>query len=131
MNLIEIAGAAEQMRSPYLPSKEHVLRHHRLTLFVPSVNGTGEIPVETRQHVLARCREVLCVMCGGATEWDAMGYWVSQTGFISERVTMITAFFTGDREDILSQIVNLCRWMKDILQQERVALEVDSTLYLV
>jgi len=131
MELLERTPEKVQSTSLSKPAPNIRIRPHRLTLFVPSKNPDGDVPHELREQVLARCREVVCDLCGGATEWRANGSWPGQDGFVFERITVIAAFGIGERKKIVARLFKLCRWMKAVLRQEKVAFEVDSRLFLV
>jgi hypothetical protein len=104
---------------------------HRLTFFIPSVNGQGKIPLRIRREVLDSLRRSFCYAVGGITEWQAMGHSNSSNGIVKERITLALVYFNGDPQRIMDTAKELCCWMKGILKQDKIALEIDSKFLLI
>jgi hypothetical protein len=115
----------------WVPQSEMEIKNHRIALFVPSVNGDGEIAKSDRDNVLNHCRKTICNVCGGMTQWEATGYWYTNSDYVMERITILSAYFTGDIEKVIIIIIDLCRWMKSLLKQQQIAFEINSQLYLI
>jgi hypothetical protein len=112
------------------PFSENRFTHH-LTLFIPSVNRQGKIPLRIRHEMLDNLRRSFCQTFGGITEWQAMGHWNSSNGMVKERITLIRIYFNGDLQGIMDTVNELCNWMKRILKQDKIALEIDSKFFLI
>lgn len=105
----------------------------KVSIYVPSTVQANEeatiLSITTAGHVSIE----LSRMFGGFTRHEATGGWVSdEHGLITESVTVISASTTKiDLQDNLKDVVKLAQWVKRIMSQEAVSVEVNGTLFFV
>lgn len=67
---------------------------------------------------------------GGATEYRAVGYWVSPEGKITrEPVRVIESY--GDNIDNLQPLLDLAEYVRLELAQGTVAVEINGSMYII
>ncbi|MCA9731897.1 MAG: hypothetical protein H6696_05580 [Deferribacteres bacterium] len=104
---------------------------HRFAMYIPSINANGLVPKHTRDVIIKQCREKVIQLCGGATEWNTWGSWMSTNNVISEDVRIIAAFYADPTGTILDELLQIAKWLKSRLKQERIAIEMNGVLYLI
>lgn len=69
----------------------------------------------------------------GATSSPAVGYWLSDVhGLIRENTTIVFAYAAEQAlESGVDAVVDFCAEMRDALDQEAVALEIDGEMYFI
>lgn len=104
---------------------------HRVTVYVPGTNGVNAA-ADNSSHV-QRVAVALSDWFGGATASPVLGYWLSPSaGLVSEHTTMIFAFCDEVAlQSHADDLIKLCADLRDTLQQEAVALEVDGKMLFV
>lgn len=107
-----------------------ILTHH-IAVYIPSVNANGKISDKHRKRAITLCRKTMIQICGGATEWNAWGSWQSGNDLICEPVRIISAFIPENDDKVFGRLIGLCRQLKEMLRQERIAIEIDFRLHLI
>lgn len=107
----------------------HILEQcvHNVTLTTDT-----DKPTDNREQV-EKVAAKLSAMFGGATATEARGYWCSQSaGLVGEGVTIVYSAATPEAVQAhAAEVVELCRQIKQDMQQEGVSLDVDGTLYII
>ena len=104
---------------------------HRVTFYCPSQDANGQVLQSATVIAQETIRE-LAGRFGGATCQDAQGAWVNENGqVIQEAVKLIYAAVENVTPDLMLWAENWAKHIRDKLDQESVALEIDSILYLV
>ena len=103
----------------------------RVSVYVPSTTDTDK-PTDNRAQV-EKVATKLSEMFGGATATEARGYWCSQSaGLGGEGVGIVYSAATPEAvQDHAAEVVELCRQIKQDMQQEGVSLDVNGTLYII
>lgn len=103
----------------------------KVTVYVPSTVNVNE-QVDNTEYVdkVAKC---LSEWFGGATSTPARGYWVSDIdGLVKENTTVVFAYTnTEGLEQHIDEVVDLCEWLKQMMKQEAVALEINGEMYFI
>lgn len=91
---------------------------HKVTVYVPGTVGAASL---------------LSSRFGGATSSPAVGYWLSDVhGLIRENTTIVFAYAAEQAlESGVDAVVDFCAEMRDALDQEAVALEIDGEMYFI
>jgi len=109
-----------------------LVKPHCFRIYIPSVNHYGKIPKAKRNSAIEYCRNKLREVSGGTTEINTLGTYIGRNNkIISEAVTLITAYFSVHDEQIVDLLLGLCYWLKESLDQESVAAEIDSKFCLI
>lgn len=103
----------------------------KVAIYVPSTTN-----ISTECDNIEQVRTVigkLSAMFGGATASEAVGGWVSQSGeTIVERVTIVYAFCTtSSLSDNFEKVLEICNWLKNLMGQEAITLEVNGQVKFV
>ena len=102
----------------------------RITIYVPSTKNINE-EIDNTEYV-NKTHELLSKCFGGATETKAIGSWISVSGLVKEKTTMIFAFCEEEAlENHIEEVIDWCEVMKKELTQEAIALEVNGELYFI
>jgi len=106
----------------------HVVRIH-----IPSKDRNNRrIVNKVRMHLMDECFQLMSHIGGGAYSHEGIGIVVLGNGKkMKENVTIITCFF--DSSDIVGKVIalaNFCHKIIHMANQESVAAEIDSKLYL-
>ena len=103
----------------------------RVAVYVPS---TVDIDKETdnTEHVDATLR-MLSSLFGGATAADALGCWLTTAGkLVKEHITVVYAYCSSDQiREAIDRVVEHAESIKQAMNQEAVAIEVNGELYFV
>lgn len=103
---------------------------NNVKIYVPSTHGNTKIDNSVMvEKTLARLSDLF----GGATSFEALGCWKSDTdGLIKERVTICQSYCTEEKMlENINTVVEICEHLKKDLNQEAVSLEVNNKLYLI
>ena len=104
---------------------------HKVTVYVPATrndeNGAHEIDntkyVDDMAHTLS-------ALFGGATSTNAIGYWVSdERGLEKENTKMVFAY--AESLDEIDVVIDKCEALKNELEQDAIALEIDGQMYFI
>ncbi len=128
-----ISNNFTELKEPRLlvPATYEFKLAHRFRIYVPSFNANGRpIPDKIRIKALRRCRSTIENLCGGTTEWQAVGSYIGNNGVVREPVVLISAYFHQD-DNIAEELFAVCHWLRDYLRQECIAAEIDSMLYFI
>lgn len=102
----------------------------RITVYVPSTVNVNE-KTDTTEYV-NKTHELLSRCFGGATETKAIGSWISDSGLVKEKTTMIFSFCKDvDLENHIEEVIDWCEIMKKELTQEAIAMELNGELYFI
>jgi hypothetical protein len=103
---------------------------NNVKVYVPSTCGTKKID---NTVLVTRTLAKLTDLFGGATSFEALGCWKSDTdGLIKERVTICQSYCTEAKIlENIDTVVEICEVLKKDLNQEAVSLEVNNKLYLI
>lgn len=102
----------------------------KVSVYVPSTKDVN-IPIDNRKEVEGVLK-MLSHAFGGATSTDAIGAWVSASGLVRERTTIVFAYCNSDQlKSNITYVINYCEALKSSLGQEAIALEVNNKLYFI
>lgn len=103
----------------------------QVKIYIPSTVNVSEDSDNTEYRL--RALTLLSSHFGGATSVTGVGGWLSESGeLVLESVDIVSAFCTkSDCDRSLEAIRDFCRSMKESLNQEAVALEVNNELELL
>lgn len=104
---------------------------HKVTVYVP---GTVSADVAGDTSAFVDAAAALLSSCfGGATSSPAAGYWMSaEHGLIREKTTVVFAYAAGaDLTARVDDVVTFCADMREQLEQEAIALEIDGEMYFI
>lgn len=103
---------------------------HKLAVYVPGTCGEN---VRDNSDYIQRVKRALCCMFGGCTTVRGEGSWVDDSGNVIDEITTIVYAFTNS--DALQEngenILDICRMLRDELQQSCVGFEIDTDFYLL
>lgn len=104
---------------------------HNIKLYIPST-----IDIDKKIDTTIYINEALQLFSsefGGATSYDAIGAWSSQTlGLVTESVRIIESYATREQiEKSLILIIRYAQKLKTELHQEAISLEYDNKLYFI
>lgn len=104
---------------------------HKLSIIIPGtvdINQAADTSAWTDHAAL-----LLSSTAGGATSTPAVGYWRSPSlGLVRENNTIVFAYVAESiLESVLEQLVTFAAEMRDALNQEAVALELDGSMYFI
>lgn len=103
---------------------------NNVKIYVPSTHGTVKAD---NSVVVGEVLATLSELFGGATSFEALGCWKSDTdGLVKERVTICQSYCTeAEILENIDTVVEVCEHLKKDLNQEAVSLEVNNKLYLI
>lgn len=103
----------------------------KVTVYVPSTKDIN-IEVDTSEWV-NKTATLLSNCFGGATSCETLGYWTSpQKGLVRERTTQVFAYCSdSDLQEKIEDVINLCETMKEDLNQDAIALEINGEMYFI
>ncbi len=107
-----------------------VILSHKVTVYVPTRSHSGKDLSNDASEYAERVAHSLSKVCGGATQTEGLGYWVGETGLVTERVILVTAY-ADDSEAAVKEALRLANWLREALNQEAVSVEVNGELHLV
>lgn len=104
---------------------------HTVGIFIPSTLDVNQ-PFDNTTQV-QETLAFLGTMFGGATRNEAEGVWRSeQSGLVVEQVTIVRSFVSEQAlRQHLDQVVTFVGRLKQAMQQEAIAIDVDNQLVLV
>lgn len=106
---------------------------NRISVYVPTTVDVSTV-VDTSEY-RESCLRLLSLLFGGATQTNAIGAWLSDSGeIVTENVTIV---YSNTDSDIVNpdsddrvQVFKFAEYLKLALNQESVAVEINNTLYL-
>lgn len=103
----------------------------RITIYVPATMNTNEQTDNSKQ--VDQTASFLASCFGGATSSPAIGYWLSAShGLIRENTTIVFAYADQSAlEKNVNSIVEYCEQLKQDMQQESIALEINGEMYFI
>lgn len=103
---------------------------HRVAIYVPSTININE-PIDNTPYVKA-ATEFLAKLCGGATAYNALGsYMLNDETLVTESVTIVWAGCKQLTPDILNRLHSLATYLKKIMTQDSVMVEIDHEIAFV
>ena len=104
---------------------------HNIRVYIPSTNNVNE-KTDNAEYIADGLR-LFSDLFGGATSYDAMGAWLSNSqGVVTEPVKIIESYATKEATAKgLAKVLEFARRIKSELHQEAVSLEYDNKLYFV
>ena len=104
---------------------------HRVTVYCPSQDDKGQ-PIPNAAEILDSTLSLLSSLCGGCTATPAIGCWVTGNGqLIKENVVLAFAFCQTLTSDLVNAVIDHAEHIKELANQESVAVEIDGELYLL
>lgn len=106
-------------------------RTNQIGVYIPTTIGV-DASADTSSYV-NRTLAFLGKLFGGATSNQAQGVWNSdQVGLVSEQVYVVRTYVTkADMDHYLGQVLEFVEQLKQELQQEAMALEVNQKMMLI
>jgi CRP-like cAMP-binding protein len=125
---IEVSAELERTVTTLVKRINHT---HQIAIYVPTTVAVDHI-ADTSGYV-ERTLAFLGTRFGGATSAPANGVWQSEVaGLVHEAVHVVQTYATNtDLQRHLPEVVNYVKRLKQELQQEAMALEVDHQLMLL
>lgn len=111
--------------------KEMFSLRSKITVYVPATVNIDQV-IDNTEYV-NRTATLLSECFGGATSTEALGYWVSPTaGLVKENTTMVFAYASDDdlRKN-LDKVIDHCKALKEEMQQDAVALELNNEMFFI
>lgn len=110
--------------------KNMVKLSSKITVYVPATIDVNK-EIDTTEYV-NKTHELLSACFGGATETKAIGSWLSESGLVKEKTTMIFSYCSDiDLENSIEKVIDWCEAMKKELSQEAIAMELNGELYFI
>ena len=107
------------------------VKGHKITIYIPSRAKGCTVDSTMRNKLIEECRDLFCQNCGGATRTEGYGYWLSQRKVEEEPICLMTGRYNGKLDTFMKQVLYFCQRLKNILQQEKVAFEINEKLYFI
>jgi hypothetical protein len=103
----------------------------RITIYVPATSNVNK-QVDNSEQV-DKTASFLASCFGGATSSPAVGYWLSPAhGLVRENTTIVFAYADQSAlEKNVNSIVEYCEQLKQDMQQESIALEINGEMYFI
>lgn len=100
-------------------------------IYVPSTINVNK-QVDNQEQV-DNTLSFLSTLFGGATGFNALGCWVSQTeGLVKEQVVVCQAYCNEKQlQGNIELVIDHCEELKGSMDQEAIALEINNKLYFV
>ena len=110
---------------------ERIERVHQICIFIPTTINIDQ-PFDSSIYV-NRTMVFLGEKFGGATSSQARGVWNSDdSGIVSEVVHLVVSYTTeDDLNRFANEVIEFIKLLKDELQQEAMALEINKKMILV
>lgn len=104
---------------------------HNIKLYIPSTQDINKTTDNSKQ--VKKALELFGGLFGGATEYQALGSWVSdKLGLVVEKVTIVESYATAEQvESGLETVIKHGQKIKKEMNQEAVSLEYDNKLYFI
>lgn len=104
----------------------------QVALYIPSyTHDRLPIPPGLRADVVSDAVRLLSRMFHGATVLEASGGWLSDDGtIVTEPVTIVYAFADELLLADLAVLAGFVEFLRDLLSQEAVAIEINGAMYL-
>ena len=113
-------------------SERFVVMPSRFAIYIPSVNHRGKIPEAMVEHALKVCRNKMRELAGGTSQHLILGTYTSSSGIeVKEDIIKVYVRFIEIDSIIQDVLFKLCEWLKQYLQQERIAAELNSDFLLI
>lgn len=101
---------------------------HKVTVYVPSTMDINK-EIDNAEYV-DEVATLLSSLFGGATSSQAIGYWNSPTaGLVKEKTVIVFAF--AESLEKIDLVIDKCEELKEKLNQDAIALEIDGQMYFI
>jgi len=109
------------------------VKHHKIGVIIPTtLNGHESASPETIAEWVKAAKVKLANLFGGFTASSAVGGWLSPIyGLVEEPVTIVSSFTDESGLKRLPEVKAFAAKMAEALEQEAVAIELDSSLEFV
>ena len=103
----------------------------KVTVYVPATVGVNAAADNSEQ--VGKTAALLADLFGGSTSTAALGYWLSPAaGLVAENTTVVFAYAAEhDLQQHIEKVVDLCKELKNEMQQEAIALEINGEMYFI
>ena len=104
---------------------------HNIKLYIPSTNDVNKAVDNSEQ--VDKVLTLFSKMFGGATSYNAVGAWQSDTkGLIKEKVKIVQSYATAEQvEQYIDKVIEYAETLKKEMSQEAISLEYDNKLYFI
>ena len=105
----------------------------RIAVYIPSTVNAVENSGELAEQITNRAAEKMSVLFGGATIQPAEGSWISdEHGYIKESVNIVYSYTDEQKlEQFAADVHALAVYVRDVMKQEAVSVEINNALYFV
>ena len=104
----------------------------KLAIYVPSESNGKNLSKELIKEVEKECLIFLCDICGGCTIYPGTGIWVNNNReIVRENVLVIQSYGEIQTFEIFPKMKEFCLKMKEILEQDAIAFEIDNKLHII
>lgn len=103
----------------------------KITVYIPSTININEV-IDNKKYV-DETAMLLSNFFGGATSCETLGYWMSPSaGLVKEKTTMVYAYCSdADLQENAEKVIDYCMNLKEELNQDSIALEVNGEMYFI
>ena len=110
---------------------DKVERVHQISVYIPTTISVDK-EIDTSEY-LRRTMEFFGAKFGGATSSQAQGVWNSdESGLVNEVVHIVMSYATeDDLADYMDDVIEFIKGIKEELQQEAMAMEINKKLILI
>ena len=115
---------------PELTHDENLVLSNSVSVYVPS--AIGDKPFDNSLYTEA-IAGILSKLFGGATVHPSVGYWIDDVGKVTkEPVSIVQSFGTAEaiKKHSLA-IAALANYLKSVLEQEAISVEINNKLHVV
>lgn len=110
--------------------KEMFKLSSKVTLYIPATKNVDQ-EIDNAEYV-DQAASLLADLFGGSTSTPALGYWLSQSGLVREKTTLVFAYCSDlDLQEKIDNVIDFCESLKKELQQEAVSLEINGEMYFI
>lgn len=104
---------------------------NKVSIYIPSTIDV-DTPIDNTSYVNEVMRQ-MSQFFGGATALASQGAWLGNDGeLVVEDITIVYSYCTKEQlEKNLSEVVNLCKKLKEEMNQEAISLEINAELYFI
>lgn len=102
----------------------------QVAVYIPSTLNANEATDSKR--FVDEALVLLSDLYGGSTATPGLGGWNSPDhGLITEDVTIVYAYTSGHKAELLNQVYEFAQYVKDEMSQEMVSVEINKKLYFI
>ena len=103
----------------------------KITVYIPSTTDINK-QIDNKKYV-DEAASLLSKCFGGATSCNTLGYWMSPSaGLVKEHTVMVYAYCTdADLQKHAEKVIDYCEGLKNELNQDSIALEINGEMYFI